>query len=80
MAMCGDSEYNAGITTRSVGCRIATPFISHIAWTVMILLVISQSTGAYHTYEKEDMGTLSGDVQNWATLIQNYILQVSFDQ
>lgn len=25
-----------------------------------------------------EIGTLTGDVQNWATLIQNYILQVSF--
>ena len=24
------------------------------------------------------MGSLEGDVQNWAMLIQNYILQVSF--
>ncbi len=32
--------------------------------------------GAYHPFEKEDIGTLPGDVQNWAMLIQNYILQV----
>ena len=30
----------------------------------------------YHPFEKEDIGTLPGDVQNWAMLIQNYILQV----
>lgn len=26
--------------------------------------------------EKQDYGRLTGDVQNWATIIQNYILQV----
>ncbi|XP_041357381.1 VWFA and cache domain-containing protein 1-like [Gigantopelta aegis] len=29
--------------------------------------------------EKVDIGTLSGDVQNWAMLIQNYILQLAND-
>ena len=29
-----------------------------------------------HWYQKPQDGTLSGDVQNWAMLIQNYILQV----
>ena len=27
--------------------------------------------------EKQEIGTLAGDVQNWAMLIENYILQVS---
>lgn len=27
--------------------------------------------------EQHDIGTLAGDVQNWAMLIQNYILQVN---
>ena len=32
---------------------------------------------AYPEEEKQSIGTLAGDVQNWAILIQNYILQVS---
>lgn len=28
--------------------------------------------------KKSDYGTLTGDVQNWAAIIQNYIIQVNF--
>ena len=28
--------------------------------------------------KKSDYGTLTGDVQNWAAIIQNYIIQVLF--
>jgi len=28
--------------------------------------------------KKGNYGTLTGDVQNWATIIQNYIIQVAF--
>ena len=31
----------------------------------------------YDPYHTADQGTLAGDVQNWAMLIQNYILWVS---
>ena len=31
---------------------------------------------AYPGEEPIEIGTLAGDVQNWAMLIQNYILQV----
>ena len=34
-------------------------------------------TCKYPGEEKHDVGTLEGDVQNWAVLIENYILQVS---
>lgn len=32
---------------------------------------------SYRGEEKHEIGTLAGDVQNWAMLIQNYILQVT---
>ncbi len=34
----------------------------------------------YHPHHTDDQGTLAGDVQNWAMLIQNYILWVSIHQ
>lgn len=40
-----------------------------------IISEINASSG-YYTYSRDDVGSLTGDVQNWATLIQNYILQV----
>ncbi len=42
----------------------------------LFLLAKSCICFGYHPFEKEDIGTLAGDVQNWAMLIQNYILQV----
>ncbi|GFO18775.1 voltage-dependent calcium channel subunit alpha-2/delta-2-like [Plakobranchus ocellatus] len=33
----------------------------------------------YRAEEKQEIGTLAGDVQNWAMLIQNYILQLASD-
>lgn len=36
-------------------------------------------THATHGEETHEIGTLAGDVQNWAMLIQNYILQVRLD-
>lgn len=43
------------------------------------LLLSSQTlvSDNQHWYQKAEDGTLAGDVQNWAMLIQNYILQVS---
>ena len=38
-------------------------------------LYTSRSYYAYQ-YKLDEMGTLAGDVQNWAMLIQNYITQV----
>ena len=50
-------------------------------WTFHVTLIISMlcatSANNYRGEEKHDIGTLAGDVQNWAMLIQNYILQVS---
>ena len=50
-------------------------------WTIYTMLMISalctSSLTNYRGEEKHDIGTLAGDVQNWAMLIQNYILQVS---
>jgi hypothetical protein len=31
-----------------------------------------------YSYAKGDTGSLTGDVQNWAMLVQNYILQVRY--
>ena len=47
-----------------------------VVWAVLVAAVTSPPCSAYHTIQEENVGTLSGDVQNWATLIQNYILQV----
>ncbi|ESO88121.1 hypothetical protein LOTGIDRAFT_165858 [Lottia gigantea] len=38
-----------------------------------------QGINSYPGEEKHDIGTLAGDVQNWAMLIQNYILQLAGD-
>ncbi|XP_070196192.1 voltage-dependent calcium channel subunit alpha-2/delta-2-like [Littorina saxatilis] len=50
---------------------------------LQLLLYISMpcaiATKAYRGEEKHDIGTLAGDVQNWAMLIQNYILQLASD-
>ncbi|KAJ8307805.1 hypothetical protein KUTeg_014644 [Tegillarca granosa] len=48
---------------------------------VMIATVIMMDVSArFPGEEKHEMGTLEGDVQNWAILIQNYILQTYLDQ
>ena len=39
--------------------------------------VVGHVVVKYPGEEKYDIGSLEGDVQNWAMLIQNYILQVS---
>ena len=44
----------------------------YISVFVFLLLPNGQ---CYHSH-RDDVGTLAGDVQNWAILIQNYILQV----
>ena len=44
---------------------------------VILILTVSHVGSKYPGEEKHDMGSLEGDVQNWAMLIQNYILQVS---
>ena len=43
-----------------------------------ILIALSSLCGVsgYPGEEQHEIGTLSGDVQNWAVLIQNYIIQV----
>ena len=38
--------------------------------------VVGHVVVKYPGEEKYDIGSLEGDVQNWAMLIQNYILQV----
>ena len=45
--------------------------------TLMVSILCANSINSYRGEEKHDIGTLAGDVQNWAMLIQNYILQVS---
>jgi hypothetical protein len=60
---------------------------------VVLITLVNQIVllGAQHSYasviqsvvddlsekKKGNYGTLTGDVQNWATIIQNYIIQVS---
>lgn len=44
--------------------------------TLCICVSPATATG-YRGEEENDMGTLAGDVQNWAMLIQNYILQLA---
>ncbi|KAL8570692.1 hypothetical protein ACOMHN_039127 [Nucella lapillus] len=52
-------------------------------WLLCVLLPIctlcADTARAYRGEEKHDIGTLAGDVQNWAMLIQNYILQLAND-
>ena len=50
-----------------------------LAVLVGFLLLPSPLASTGRGEEKVDMGTLSGDVQNWAMLIQNYILQVKLN-
>ncbi|XP_069125986.1 LOW QUALITY PROTEIN: voltage-dependent calcium channel subunit alpha-2/delta-2-like [Argopecten irradians] len=45
----------------------------------VLLCVMCWTVNGYPGEEKRDMGTLEGDVQNWAMLIQNYILQLASD-
>ena len=55
------------------------------AWVnILSILVVTacwvphlETTKGYRGEEKQEIGTLAGDVQNWAMLIENYILQVS---
>ena len=51
---------------------------------LLSLVVLSATLGhvgsKYPGEEKHDMGSLEGDVQNWAMLIQNYILQVKLNK
>lgn len=47
-----------------------------LVFKVVVVLIYLRNSDGYHPFEKEDIGTLPGDVQNWAVLIQNYILQV----
>ena len=56
-------------------------FIGHRKMDAKILVFVVVEACVcfgYHPFEKEDIGTLAGDVQNWAMLIQNYILQVTY--
>ncbi|PVD23318.1 hypothetical protein C0Q70_16586 [Pomacea canaliculata] len=43
------------------------------------LLLFAHFSSCYRGEEKHDIGTLAGDVQNWAMLIQNYIMQLASD-
>ena len=43
---------------------------------VCVWLTLGHLAFGVHRYESEEVGTLAGDVQNWAILLQNYILQV----
>jgi len=45
--------------------------------SVLLCCMFVLVTCKYPGEEKHDVGTLEGDVQNWAVLIENYILQVS---
>lgn len=47
-----------------------------LSYLVIVCTMIGQVRVKYPGEEKYDMGSLEGDVQNWAMLIQNYILQV----
>lgn len=53
------------------------PTVGIMKWLLIGVLLIEIGRGTkYPGEEKHDMGSLEGDVQNWAMLIQNYILQV----
>lgn len=39
-------------------------------------LLVHTAIGKYPGEEHHEVGSLEGDVQNWAVLIENYILQV----
>lgn len=54
--------------TRCTCCRLI----------VLLLLRRFDIALALYSYAKGDTGSLTGDVQNWAMLVQNYILQVSY--
>ncbi|XP_050400585.1 voltage-dependent calcium channel subunit alpha-2/delta-2 [Patella vulgata] len=45
----------------------------------LLFIIYVTFVGCYPGEEKHDIGTLAGDVQNWAMLIQNYILQLASD-
>ncbi|XP_067678444.1 voltage-dependent calcium channel subunit alpha-2/delta-2-like [Haliotis asinina] len=45
----------------------------------LIFISFFYSGVSYPGEEKHDIGTLAGDIQNWAMLIQNYILQLAGD-
>ena len=52
-----------------------------LGWTISTCVDDLQEADGYchshYYYKRDNLGTLTGDVQNWAILIQNYILQVS---
>ncbi|XP_052254694.1 voltage-dependent calcium channel subunit alpha-2/delta-2-like isoform X2 [Dreissena polymorpha] len=52
-----------------------------MTWLLGYLLTIVTSCkgGRFPGEEKYEVGTLEGDVQNWAVLIENYILQLAYD-
>ncbi|XP_052774120.1 voltage-dependent calcium channel subunit alpha-2/delta-3-like isoform X2 [Mya arenaria] len=45
----------------------------------VILLFANFGDGKFPGEEKYEVGTLEGDVQNWAVLIENYILQLAYE-
>ena len=49
-----------------------------LANLILIHFVVSQYTFVNDGFDEEEnnFGSLTGDVQNWAALLQNYILQV----
>ncbi|XP_063400495.1 voltage-dependent calcium channel subunit alpha-2/delta-2-like [Mytilus trossulus] len=44
-----------------------------------LLIILPKDITCYPGEERYDMGRLEGDVQNWAQLIENYILQLAND-
>jgi hypothetical protein len=56
--------------------------MSRSTWSLYLIAAIllhrTYVALALYSYAKGDMGSLTGDVQNWAMLVQNYILQVSY--
>lgn len=68
------SEQNYRMTTST--------FLVTLVGIVLCLLkfpMVPVAHKAYPEEEKQNIGTLAGDVQNWAILIQNYILQLASD-
>ncbi|ELU06451.1 hypothetical protein CAPTEDRAFT_215114 [Capitella teleta] len=51
--------------------------ISGMTAQLLLFLLLVNVSHAYYMADKPDIGTLTGDVQNWAMLIQNYILQLA---
>ena len=64
-------------STLSASSAASDVYKRQVYTILMISALCTSSLTNYRGEEKHDIGTLAGDVQNWAMLIQNYILQVS---